>query len=315
MAEQIKILDHTLISSVEDTFCLREVVSDYLSLTKPKIIILLLITTVCPMVLAHGAWVSGLELFWALLGGGLVSGSACAMNCIIERDSDRLMKRTLNRPMPQGRISVASATLFSIALGLLGVVILTVFFNPIAATIAIFGHFFYVYIYTLLLKRNTPQNIVIGGAAGAIPPLVGWAAITGSINLTALLLFLVIFLWTPPHFWALALVKNDDYKRAGIPMMPVVKGEKETHFQMLVYALLLIPCSVFLVMSSDKLGVFSLFALSLLSVIFSYKTFKLKQMGECLKEEKDKQAWNVFYFSLLYLALFFVIVVVDSAII
>jgi protoheme IX farnesyltransferase len=291
-------------------------ISDYLSLTKPKVMVLLLITTVCPMILASGGQV-GIELvLWTLLGGGLVSGSASAINCVWDQDIDRLMLRTQHRPLPSDRITPLSAVVFSLIIGMLGLGILGLMVNPLSATIALCGHLFYVFVYSMWLKRSTPQNIVIGGAAGAVPPMVGWVAVTAELTLTPWLLFLVIFLWTPPHFWALALNKNDDYRRAKVPMLPVVAGEQTTHLQMLCYAVSLAPVSLLLVLSDPHLGLFSLFSMCLLGVTFAYKTHQLRAMAlaGANTEEKEKKAWDVFGFSLIYLALFFVCLVIDSTI-
>lgn len=298
----------------KETPVLPSILSDYLSLCKPKIIVLLLISTYCPMVLASGGKLEASLAFAALIGGALVSASASAINCVFEKDSDALMNRTKNRPIAAGRLSQKEGLIFAIVIGAIGLVVLYFACNPLAAALSLFGHFFYVFIYTIWLKRRTPQNIVIGGAAGAMPPLVGWAAVTGSVNLTALLLFLVIFLWTPPHFWALALNKNEDYQRANIPMLPVVAGEAATHKQMFYYALSLIPFSIWLVFSDPYLGNFSLVALLALGIVFAFKTWQLMDLGKkgAEKEVREKKAWDVFGFSLVYLALFFVCLVVDS---
>lgn len=286
--------------------------ADLLSLTKPRIMLLLLISTCCPMILASHGQISWRALLAALIGGGLVSGSASAMNCIYDCDIDTLMERTKNRPLPSGRVSIFTALVFSVLIGVCGILILSYCFHPLAAFLAIFGHLFYVFIYTIWLKRLTPQNIVIGGAAGAIPPLVGWAAVTGGVDLTALLLFLVVFLWTPPHFWALALNKNDDYKKAGVPMLPVVAGEGKTHNQMLFYALLLVPTSVLLVLSNKQFSSFSLVGMTTLGLIFAFKVLQLKRLARGSSEQRVKKAWEVFSFSLIYLALFFVFLVIDG---
>ena len=288
------------------------VAADLFQLTKPRIMVLLLISTVCPMFLAAGGRLDLWGAGWALLGGALVSGSASALNCIWEIDIDAVMERTKNRPLPAGRLSRKTALLFSISIGLLGLFILAYLFNPLAALVALFGHFFYVVIYTIWLKRTTPQNIVIGGAAGAVPPVVGWVAVTGRIDITAILLFLIVFLWTPPHFWALALNKNSDYQKAGIPMLPVVAGEKKTCNLMLFYALLLIPATLSLVLTNSNLGPYSLVTLLSLSLIFSFKVYQLRSLVFADAENKYRKAWDVFGFSLLYLALFFVSLVVDS---
>jgi len=283
---------------------------DLVQLTKPRILVLLLISTCCPMILAaHGQFLY-VPLFWALLGGFLISASASVMNCILDRDIDAIMERTKRRPLPQGRVSVFAAGFFAFFLGLVGFLFLALQLNPTAGLVALFGHFFYVVIYTLWLKRRSVQNIVIGGAAGAIPPLVGWVGITGQVELDALLMFLLIFLWTPPHFWALALVKNDDYRRAGVPMMPVIKGERVTHSQMFWYALSLLPVSLWLVQSNSDLGLFSGVIFSALGTLFVFKVYRLMNAPA---DKKTERAWDVFGFSLIYLALFFVCLVVDSS--
>jgi heme o synthase len=291
------------------------VARDYLSLIKPKILVLLLISTLCPMVLASGGEVSLLALFWALIGGALVSGSASAINCVWDGDIDAIMERTKDRPVPARRIQPASAMLFATLLGIAGLGILLHFLNPMAAVIALCGHLFYVVIYTMWLKRLTPQNIVIGGAAGAFPPVVGWVAVTGTLDWTALYLFLVVFFWTPPHFWALALNKNEDYRRANVPMMPVVRGERTTHLQMLFYSLLLVPVTLLLVIGEKHLGMFSMAVLLGLGLVFAWKNFELVRLEHAPLEKRTEKAWDVFGFSLVYLALFFVCLVVDAVLI
>jgi heme o synthase len=289
-------------------------VSDFISLTKPKVISLLLVSTCCPMILASGGSVSVITICFTLLGGALISGSACAINCIWERETDALMQRTKDRPLAAGRLSPFPALIFALVIGVAGFLVLWFYLNPFAAGIALSGHLFYVFVYTMWLKPWTPQNIVIGGAAGAVPPLVGWAAVTGTLDLTAVLLFLVVFLWTPPHFWALALNKNQDYKRAGIPMLPVVAGEAVTHNQMLFYSILLIPVCILLVMTNDYLGWLSFIGMGTLSLIFTYKIIQLKRLIHSTSELRTKKAWDVFGFSLIYLAMFFFCLVIDSTI-
>lgn len=297
-----------------DRFALISVCGDLFDLMKPRIISLLLISTLCPMILASAGQVELSVVLWALLGGTLISGSASAINCIWDRDIDAVMERTKDRPLPAGRISVASATIFALLIGFIGLWVLELHLNRAAAAWALVGHLFYVFVYTMWLKRSTPHNIVIGGAAGAVPPLVGWAAVTGGVDLTALLLFLVVFLWTPPHFWALALNKSGDYARAGVPMLPTVAGEAVTHRHMLWYALSLIPVTALLVWSSPVLGWTSLVGLIGLSGIFSLKVYELIRLRGEGQELKTKKAWEVFGFSLVYLALFFAWMVVDSTV-
>lgn len=217
---------------------------DYYELTKPGILKLLVLTTFCTMLVAEGGWPDWGLVFWTVLGTALISGSANTINMVWDTDIDAIMARTRNRPLVRGAMTPRQALVFSGLIGLLAVAILTFFANPLAALMAIAGHVFYVVIYTMWLKRRTPQNIVIGGAAGAFPPLIGWAAVTGDLSVTAWLIFTVIFLWTPPHFWALALYKDIEYGKAGVPMMPVVRGHDVTKYQMLVYTLLLLTVTL-----------------------------------------------------------------------
>ena len=290
---------------------------DLLNLTKPGILVLLLISTGCPMIVAAGGSFPTAVFLPTILGGALLSASASAFNCIWDRDIDQIMERTRRRPLPDGRIEVLEAVAFGIFLGIAGVLVLWHYTNPVAALVGLSGHLFYVLVYTMWLKRSSPQNIVIGGAAGAVPPIVGWAAVTGNIEIPALILFTIIFLWTPPHFWALALNRNEDYRRASIPMMPVVRGERSTHFQMLVYAFLLIPTCWLLVYSAPQLGIISGVGLTLLSLVFLYKNAHLYLLGRKestpeIVEEKVKISWGVFGFSMIYLALLFFVIVGDA---
>lgn len=221
-------------------------IGDYVGLTKPGIVVWLLLTGFAGMVVAKG----GLPGLWqtvAALGGlALSCGGANAVNMWYDRDIDAVMRRTVGRPIPTGRLQPVQALAFGILAGVASVLILWVFVNPQAAMWSASGYLYYVFIYTFWLKRRTPQNIVIGGAAGAFPPLVGWAAATGHASLAAFVMFMIIFLWTPPHFWALALYKQEDYRRAGIPMMPVVRGDLATKRQSLAYSVLLLAASILL---------------------------------------------------------------------
>jgi len=216
------------------------VLRDYLALTKPRIITLLLITTVTTMFVADPSGPSLATILWTVLGGYLAAGGAGAINHYLERDRDARMVRTCARPLVAGRIEPMHGLVFGIALGGLATIELAATVNALAAVLALAGLLGYVFVYTLWLKPLTPQNIVIGGAAGAVPPLVGWAAATGGLAVEALYPFAIIFLWTPPHFWALALLIKDDYKRAGIPMLPVARGEVVTRRQILVYSVALV---------------------------------------------------------------------------
>src|SRR3989440_7196645 len=210
---------------------------DLVMLTKPRIISLLLVTTVAPMFVAgNPGW---LLVVVVTIGGYLMAGGANAVNMYLDRDIDTQMSRTRLRPIPSGRMGPRAVLAFGVALATAATFLLARFTNVLTALLALAGFYFYIFVYTGWLKRTTPQNIVIGGAAGAFPPLVGWASMTGAIDLTALYLFLIIFYWTPPHFWALALLKQSDYAKAGIPMMPVARGEARTKYEMLVYTLML----------------------------------------------------------------------------
>jgi heme o synthase len=213
------------------------VARDYLALTKPRIISLLLVTTVATMVVAKPSGLSFAVVLWTVLGGYLAAGGAGAVNHYIERDRDARMDRTCDRPIASGRIRPGVGLAFGVALGVVATVELAVAVNPLAAALALAGLAGYVFVYTLWLKPRTPQNIVIGGAAGAVPPLVGWAAATGGLSLDALYPFAIVFLWTPPHFWALALLVSDDYARVGVPMLPVARGEAATRRLIVGYAL------------------------------------------------------------------------------
>src|SRR5688572_4900979 len=214
----------------------RTVVADYVELTKPKVQSLLLLTTVCTMEIAGDPSIGLIAL--TVVGGYLSAGGAGAVNHYYDRDIDLQMPRTANRPVPSGRVAPRAALIYGIVLALASFVLLTSTVNLLAASLAFSGFLGYVFVYTVWLKRRTPQNIVIGGAAGAIPPLVGWAAVTGELAGMPIYLFAIVFFWTPPHFWALSLLMKDEYARVGVPMLPVVKGEDETRKQILLYSLL-----------------------------------------------------------------------------
>ncbi len=221
-----------------------QVLRDYLALTKPRIISLLLITTVATMFVADPSGPAVATILWTMLGGYLAAGGAGAINHYLERDRDARMARTCGSPLAAGRIEPLHGLVFGVALGALATVQLAITVNVLAAALALCGLLGYVFVYTLWLKPRTPQNIVIGGAAGAVPPLVGWAAATGGLTLDALYPFAIVFLWTPPHFWALALLVKDDYARAGIPMLPVARGEAATRRQIVAYSVVLVAFTV-----------------------------------------------------------------------
>ncbi len=280
---------------------------DYVTLTKPRIISLLLVTTVAPMFITDRGMPSFWLVVWVIVGGYLMAGGANAINMWFDRDIDTRMTRTRLRPIPSGRISPAAGLAFGIGLGAIAFAVFWFLVNPLAAWLALAGLLFYVFIYTVWLKRTTTQNIVIGGAAGAFPPLVGWAAVTGRIDLAAIYLFAIIFYWTPPHFWALALMKQGEYAKAGVPMMPVVRGERRTKVEMLLYTLFLIPLTV---MPSlfGALGPFYLAAALLLGGRLLWYCIQL------LREPTvTATAWKMYRFSLLYLALLFVAMGIDRA--
>jgi protoheme IX farnesyltransferase len=282
----------------------REVVLDYVSLAKPRIIPLLLITALGGMMIAERGWPSTGLVVATLLGGALAAAGAGAINCWIDRDLDREMFRTRRRPLPDGRIAPSHALLFGIALGLAAFMLLAFWVNPLAATLAIGGLLFYVFVYTLWLKRWTVQNIVIGGAAGAVPPVVGWAAVTHRIDLTAVYLFAVIFLWTPPHFWALALRLKGDYARAQVPMLPVVRGEAAARRQILLYTLVLVAVTLVVVVTG-ALGLLYLAGAALLGGIF------IALALANLRSRRPRWSRLLFDYSIAYLGLLFAVMVAD----
>ena len=244
---------------------------------------------------------------WVLLAGFLMAGGANAINMWFDRDIDFVMSRTKARPVAMGRLAPAAALAFGLGLGALSFAIFWRFVNPLSAWLALAGLLFYVFVYTLWLKRSTPQNIVIGGAAGAFPPLVGWAAMTGQIDLAALYLFAIIFYWTPPHFWALALIKKDDYARAGVPMMPVVQGARRTKVQMLAYTIMLVPLTILPWLSGTQGALYAITAALLGARLLWYCVALLKQTGTTA----TPLAWKMYKYSLAYLALLFVAMGVD----
>jgi protoheme IX farnesyltransferase len=283
-------------------------VRDLVALTKPAIMSLLLLTALGGMFLAaRGVPPFGI-LAATLIGGAAASGGASSLNHYFDRDIDERMRRTRHRPLPAHRISTRIAVLWGIALNVIAFVVLAVFANLLAATLALAGTVFYILVYTLWLKRTTAQNIVIGGAAGAIPPLVGWAAITGSLDLAAWLLFAIIFFWTPAHFWALALLIRDDYERAGVPMLPVVRGDEATAWNILAYAASLLPLTLLLFIIGG-LGYVYLAAAIILGALFIGYAFRLLRSGAA---GRRAMARAVYLYSLLYLALLFVAIMVDS---
>jgi heme o synthase len=287
----------------------RAMVSDLVALTKPQIMSLLLLTALGGMFLANGGVPQFGLLAATLIGGAAASGGASALNHYFDRDIDDLMRRTKRRPLPAGRVPDEWAIGMGIALNIIAFAVLAIFANVVAASLAIAGTLFYIFVYTLWLKRTTVQNIVIGGAAGAIPPLVGWAAVTGSLDLGAWLLFAIVFFWTPAHFWALALLIRDDYARAGVPMLPVVRGEEATAWGILTYAVSLVPLSLLLFLAGG-LGLLYLVAALALGLIFVGLAIRLIRAASA---RRRAVARGLYLYSLLYLALLFVAIMVDSS--
>jgi heme o synthase len=281
----------------------RTLAQDLISLTKPRIISLLLVTTIAPMFVAgRPSWGLVLAVF---VGGYLMAGGANAVNMYMDRDIDDRMSRTRLRPIPSGRMQPREVLAFGVLLSTGATWLLAYRANVLTAALALAGFYFYVFVYTRWLKRSTPQNIVIGGAAGAFPPLVGWAAVTNRVDLFAVYLFLIVFYWTPPHFWALALLKQKDYGKAGVPMAPLVWGETETKRQMLWYTLILIPLTL-LPYAFGVLGPIYLGLAALLGAKFLVDVVRVMRATEW-----TKPAWRLYKFSLLYLALLFAAMVVD----
>ncbi len=279
--------------------------SDYLTLTKPPIISLLLITATGGMFLAAEGIPSLQTLAMVWVGGALGAGGANAINHFLDQDIDALMSRTSRRPVASNRILPISALAFGIALNVGAFLVLAYWVNLLSASLTLAATLFYVLVYTGWLKRTTPQNIVIGGAAGAIPPMVGWAAVTGGLDLPALYLFTIVFFWTPPHFWALALLIQKDYERAGVPMLPVVVGEERTAQNIFMYSLALVALTL-LFSATDAVGLVYLAAAAALGAVFIIFAWNLK------REHTVRKARHLYLFSLLYLALLFAVMLADS---
>ncbi len=282
----------------------RTTIGAYVALTKPRIIELLLITTIPAMVLAKGGWPDTWLVVWTVIGGSLAAGGANAINMYIDRDIDQLMARTRSRPLVTGKVSPRNALVFAIALEVLAFAVLAVSSNVLAGTLAVSATLFYVFVYSLWLKRTSRQNIVIGGAAGAAPVLVGWASVTDSLSWSAVVLFLVIFLWTPPHFWALAIRHADEYKAASVPMLPVVETTARTVRTMGWYAVAVTVTSLTLIPVNDMGVIYGVMA-AVLGIVFIALTFGLG------KAPTMSQAMRVFTFSITYLTLLFLAAMID----
>ena len=287
---------------------IKQYIKDYTTLTKPKVNLLLVITALSAIFLASDSLPSISVLFAVIVGGTLASGGAGAINHSIDKDIDNTMKRTSKRPVAGERISKSNALLFGIVLNVASFIILTYLTNVLAALMAISGTLFYVIIYSIWLKKKTYHNIVIGGAAGCFPPLVGWSAVTGDLSLSAWYLFAIIFFWTPPHFWALAMLMKDDYSKANIPMLPSVVGIKATFKPMTLHTVTLILLTLVMTFVNSKLSYIYFFSCLTIGAYYLFLTFKL------YKDYDRQNNLRIYKFSLLYMMLFSVIVIADSLI-
>ena len=280
-------------------------VRDYVALTKPRIIVLLLVTALGGMFLAAQGVPDASLVLLVLGAGALASGGANALNHWLERDIDSQMGRTRNRPVVAGRVQPLEAMALGVMLNVVAFVMLATMVNALSAALTLSATLFYIFVYTKVLKRNTPQNIVVGGAAGAIPPMVGWAAVTGTLELPALYLFAIVFFWTPPHFWALALILKDDYARARVPMLPVVVGVEETKKSILLYTLLVVALTT-MFFATESVGWVYLWASAILGILLIYLAWRL------WRQEDIRGAKTFFSYSVLYLTLLFIAIMLDS---
>jgi protoheme IX farnesyltransferase len=283
---------------------IRGMLKDFLLLTKPIVVALLLVTTFAGMVIGAQDWPPASLVIWTMLGGFLAAGGSGAINQYIDRADDLRMQRTSRRPIPDGRLEPGEGLAFGVAISLISFFLLVAMVNFLAALLSLAGIIYYVVLYSLILKKTTVQNIVIGGGAGAIPPLVGWAAATGSLTIPSLLLFAVVFMWTPPHFWALAIVRRKDYARAGVPMLPVVRGEKETRWLVFLYTLELVALTLILPVFGLGSSLYLIAAVVLggLLLLSAYRVWK---------QEGNKIAWKMYRHSSMYLAFLFLALMVD----
>ena len=279
-------------------------IKNYYELCKPNVVLMMLLCALVGIILASDTLLPLIEILVPLVGIGLCSGSAAAINQIIDREEDAEMARTDKRPIPQGEISVTNASIFAFVIGLLGVLILVYFVNSLTAILTIFALGGYAFIYTIFLKRATPQNIVIGGLAGAAPPLLGWASVTNTIEPNALILVLIIFIWTPPHFWALAIYRKDDYAKQSIPMLPVTHGIAFTKLQIVLYTIILFLVSLFpyIVLMSGAVYLISAIILSSLFLFYSVRLYL---------SDDDKYAMQTFWYSIYYIFLIFIALIID----
>ena len=302
-------ITNTLMSDdVHSKFSVLDTLKNYFSLLKPRVMSLSIFTSLVGIIIAPG-FVFNLEILMILLAISLGSGASGALNMWYERDLDKLMERTKDRVLPLGKVKPSRALIFGLTLAFVSVGTLYYFSNILAATILALTMFFYIFIYTIWLKKRTPQNIVIGGAAGAFPPMIGWAAISGSLSFEIFLIFAIIFVWTPPHFWALALYKSDDYERANIPMMPLIVGNKRTVNMIIAYSFILLPVAMSLSLYYSIFYSVSIFSLS---SIFVYLSITLRLSID--KPDFEKKAQNLFFFSIFYLFNIFSIILIDNSI-
>jgi len=298
----VKLGVEVLFAEVPDRRPVGQVLRDYLMLTKPRIVILLLITGFAAMwVAAGGPPPFGLSLV-TMIGLGMSCGAANAINMWYDRDIDAVMKRTQRRPLPSGRLTPDQALRFGMVVGVISFLVLATV-NLLTALLSTAGLLFYVLVYTMWLKRSTVHNIVIGGAAGAAPPLVGWAAVTGTLDWAAVIMFLVVFIWTPPHFWALAIFRGEDYARAGVPMMPVVRGERATKWQILLYSLLLIPSGALLYFTGAVGPVYLVTALGLGCAMVLASVRLLRERLPSMDWAHRTYHWSQLYLLVMFLAM------------
>lgn len=283
----------------------RQRVKDFFILSKPIIVLLLLVTTYGGLVAGGKAWPSASLTFWTLFGGALAAAGSSALNQYIDRELDKNMQRTSKRPLADGRLTAPEGLSYGLALCLVSYYVMAGYVNLLAAMLSLVGIFYYVFFYSVWLKKATVQNIVIGGGAGAIPPMVGWAAATGELTLAAWILFAIIFMWTPPHFWALAIVRKNDYARAGVPMLPVVEGEEKTRRQILIYTVELIAVTLLLPIF-NLAGIIYLISALVLGAFLFYAAWKV------FREGGNKVAWMMYRWSSMYLAFIFLALILDS---
>ena len=311
-SEQSEAVDARTDAAVTEPAAMRDTITAYYRLTKPRIIVLLLITTVPAMMLAEGGVPSLWLLLATLVGGTLAAGAANSINMYLDRDIDEVMRRTRGRPIPAHQVPPERVLAFGFWLGAFSFLFLAMTVNMLAATLSLAAIAFYVVVYTMWLKRSTTQNIVIGGAAGAAPALIGWAAVTGSLALPAWILFAIVFVWTPPHFWALALRFHGDYAAAGVPMLPVVKGDDETRRQIFLYSLVLFGTTLLLAPVAGMGPIYTVTAV-VLGGVFVYRALVLWRRAETDDASSDR-SWRLFMYSIVYLAALFGAVALDAVV-